>query len=98
LDAGGAHWLPQLTQFAVTVDRLTQALPQRLRLPQSTTQVPDSHTSFDEQELLHEPQYCSDVWRSTAPVQLPHWLPEQAWLPLLQLPQLRDAPAKQATH
>lgn len=42
--AGGLQRLPQLKQFEVSVDRFTQAVPQRLRLPQSTTQVPDSQT------------------------------------------------------
>jgi hypothetical protein len=51
------------------------------------------------QEVLQLPQYCSDVLRSTAPVQVPQaLLVPQVCVPVLQLPQLREAPLEHATH
>ena len=97
-DAGGLQRVPQLRQFDVSLARLTHEVPQRVRLPQSTTQAPFSHTWLAVHDVVHEPQYCSDVFRSTAPVQLLHWLLLQVWLPVLQLPQGREAPFRQATH
>ena len=47
---------------------------------------------------MHEPQYCFEVLRSTAPVQVPHWLLLQDCVPVLQLPQLRVSPFVHATH
>ena len=98
LAAGGLHLVPQLRQFDVSVARFTQDVPQRVWLPQSTTQLPFSHTWLAVQEVLQEPQYCFEVWRSTAPEQVPHWLLLQDCVPVLQLPQLRESPLVQATH
>jgi hypothetical protein len=51
------------------------------------------------QEVLQLPQYCSEVLRSTAPAQLPQaLLVPHVCVPVLQLPQLREAPLKHATH
>ena len=49
-------------------------------------------------EFVHEPQYCFEVWRSTAPVQAPQALFTQLCVPVLQLPQLRVVPFWHATH
>jgi hypothetical protein len=91
-DAGGLHLVPQALQFEVSVARFTHELPQRVWLPQSTTQLPFSQSWLAEQEVLQEPQYCFDVLRSTAPEQVPHVLPLQVCVPVLQLPQAREAP------
>jgi len=40
LAAGGLHFVPQLKQFDVSVDRFTQEVPQRPSVPQSVTQAP----------------------------------------------------------
>ena len=40
LELGGLHLVPQLKQFDVSVARLTQEDPHRLKLPQSATQLP----------------------------------------------------------
>lgn len=98
LAEGGLHLVPQLRQFEVSVARFTQELPQRVLLPQSTTQVPFSHSWLAEQDVLQEPQYCDEVFRSTAPLQLPHWLLLHVCVPVLQLPQLRESPVVHATH
>lgn len=44
------------------------------------------------------PQYCFDVCRSTAPLHEPQVLLAQLCDPVLQLPQARVAPFRQATH
>ena len=44
------------------------------------------------------PQCCSDVLRSTAPLQVPHALLLHVCVPVLQLPQLRVDPFEHATH
>jgi hypothetical protein len=44
LDAGGLHLVPQAKQFDVSVARLTQAVPQRVLVPQSTTHAPFSQS------------------------------------------------------
>ena len=48
--------------------------------------------------VVQLPQYCLEVLRSTAPTQPPQALLLQVWVPVLQLPQLRVAPFRQATH
>ena len=98
LDAGGGHTLPQVEQFYASLVRLTQAVPQRVFVPQSTTQALFSQSCPVAHLVLHEPQYCVLVLRSTAPVQVPQALLLQVWLPVLQLPQLCVAPFMQATQ
>jgi hypothetical protein len=43
-DAGGLQRLPHSRQFDVSVATLTHAVPQRVRVPQSTTHLLLSHT------------------------------------------------------
>ena len=96
--AGTGHLLPQLEQFKGSLARLTQALPQRVFVPQSTTQAPFSQSCPVEHLLVHEPQYCVEVLRSTSPLQAVQALLVQVWLPVPQLPQLCLSPVMQATH
>lgn len=98
LAAGGLHLVPHIRQFDVSVARLTQLVPQRVLVPQSTTQDPFSQSWLAEHEVVQLPQYCLEVLRSTAPTQAPQALLLQVCVPVLQLPQLRVAVPKHATH
>ena len=42
--------------------------------------------------MAHDPQYCLELFKSTAPLHVPHWLFAHVCVPVLQLPQLRVAP------
>jgi len=98
LEAGPVHLLPQPKQFKGSADTFVHVEPHSVWLPQSLTQAPLWQSWPLVHEVVHEPQYCLDVCRSTAPVQLPQALFVQVCVPVLQLPQLRVLPFWHATH
>jgi len=53
---GTGHFMPQAEQFDASLVRSTQAVPQRVFVPQSTTQAPFSHSCPVEHLVPHEPQ------------------------------------------